>query len=134
MNLNSYEGMMSNIQISTADLRGLSFSIADLTLFGAWAEAWGIHMAVRLDHGSDTEEYEEVLAFHPEPGGPCRWMIWRDEQAVFVQPLPGRTQHYRSVADVMSALTPRQADVVTDIVASRWPQRLPNSIGGGRAV
>ena len=134
MNLNSYEGMMSNIQISTAALRGLSFSIADLTLFGAWAEAWGIHMAVRLDHGSDTEEYEEVLAFHPEPGGPCRWMIWRDEQAVFVQPLPGRTQHYRSVADVMSALTPRQADVVTDIVASRWPQRLPNSIGGGRAV
>lgn len=114
---------MGNVQISTPDLRGVSFSIADLLLVRAWSEAYGVHMAVRLDHGSETEEYEEVLAFHPERGGPCRWMIWRDLEAVFLQPLPGRTRRYGCVADAMDALTPRQAVVVTDIAASQWPDR-----------
>lgn len=114
---------MATVQIPTAGLRGLSFSIADLLLIGAWSDGWGLHMVVRLDHGSETEEYEEVLAFHPELGGPCRWIVWRDENAVFVQPLPGRTQRYRSVAEALEVFVPRQSLVLTDIAASRWPVR-----------
>ena len=111
---------MGNVQISTADPRGVSFSIADLILVGCWSEACGLHMVVRLDHESESEEYEEVLAFHQEMGGACRWMIWRDEEAVFMQPLLGRTRRYGCVAEAIEALTPRQAVVVTDIMGSHW--------------
>ena len=114
---------MAIAQIAPTELRGISFSIPDLLLIGSWSEACGVHMAVRLDHGSETEEYEEVLAFHPEMGGPCRWIIWRDEDAVFVQPLLGRTQRYGSVAEAIEAFVPRQSVALTDIAASRWPDR-----------
>jgi hypothetical protein len=110
--------------MSAGQLRGLSFGIADLILVLAWSEARGLRMVVRLDHGSETEEYEEVLAFHTESGRLCRWMLWRDAEAVFVQPLLGRTQRYGSVAEAIDALTPRQGVVVTDVMAPRWPNQI----------
>jgi hypothetical protein len=112
---------MENVQTYTAGLRGLSFSIAELTLVAAWAEAQGLQMRVRLDHGSETEEYEEVLAFDTTRGRPRRHIMWRDHQAVYVQPLIGRTKSYPSVADAIATLTPRETVVVTDLVASNWP-------------
>ncbi len=116
---------MAIVKTATPELRGISFGIADLMVFAAWSEAYGVQMMVRLDHASETEEYEEVLAFHPEPGGPCRWMIWRDEQAVFVQPLLGRTRRFASVTDAIGAFVPGGEPVLTDIAASRWPDRKP---------
>jgi hypothetical protein len=112
---------MGNEQMYSTGLRGLSFSIADLLLIGAWSAARGQAMVVRLDHGSETEEYEEVIAFRTTWGRPRRTIMWRDYEAVYVQPLIGRTRRYRTVAEAIAALTPRQAVVVTDVTASRWP-------------
>jgi hypothetical protein len=113
---------MDNVQMFSA-LRGLSFSIADLLLVGAWSAARGLEMVVRLDHGSETEEYEEVIAFHTASGRPCRFIMWRDATSVFVQPLIGRTRRYGSVVDAIVALTPRQPVVVTDVTAAPWPDQ-----------
>jgi hypothetical protein len=78
-------------------------------------------MRVRLDHGSETEEYEEVLSFTTLDGRTRRTIIWRDHEAVYVQPLIGRTRCYHSVADAITTLTPRQTVAVTDVMASDWP-------------
>lgn len=112
---------MGNVQIYSTGLVGLSFSIAELTLVAAWAEAQGLQMRVRLDHGSETEEYEEVLAFHTTWGRPRRCIMWRDSQAVYVQPLIGRARRYHSVADAIETLGPRQTTDLTDVMATRWP-------------
>lgn len=112
---------MGSLQISTADLRGICFDIADLLLIGDWSQACGLRMVVRPDYGSKAGEYEEVLAFHPAMGGPSRWMMWRDEAAVFVQPLPGRPWRHGCISEAIEALTPPLGVVVTDIVASHWP-------------
>ena len=112
---------MGHTQIHTISLVGLSFSIAELTLVEAWAEAQGVQMVVRLDHGSETEEYEEVIAFRATWGRPRRSIMWRDRDAVYVQPLIGRTRRYATVAEAIATMTPREAVVVTDVTASRWP-------------
>jgi hypothetical protein len=114
---------MGNEQMYSTSLRGLSFSIADLLLIGAWSAARGLEMMVRLDHGTETEEYEEVIAFHTASGRPCRYIMWRDAHAVFVQPLIGRIRRYSTVVDAIIALTPQQPIVVTDVMAQRWPER-----------
>jgi hypothetical protein len=102
-------------------LRGLSFSIADLLLVGAWSAARGLEMVVRLDHGTETEEYEEIIAFHTPSGRPCRFIMWRDATSVYVQPLIGRPRRHDTVVDAIMALTPQRPVVVTDVAASRWP-------------
>lgn len=114
---------MGIVEIAGTELRGLSFSIADLIQVGGWAEASGLHMAVRLDHGAEIEEYEEVLAFHTQKGRPCTWIMWRDAEAVFVQPLPGRTQRYESVAEAIDAQMPQRPIVITDVMAPNWPDQ-----------
>ena len=111
---------MGNVQMFSG-LRGLSFSIADLLLVGAWSAARGLEMVVRLDHGSETEEYEEVIAFHTPSGRPCRFIMWRDVRSVYVQPLIGRLRRYDSVVDAIVAMTPQRPVVTTDVMASRWP-------------
>jgi hypothetical protein len=49
--------------------------------------------------------------------------MWRDANAVFVQPLIGRIRRYSSVVDAIIALTPQQPVVVTDVMAERWPDQ-----------
>jgi hypothetical protein len=122
-NPNRHEGTMGNVQMYSTGLRGLSFSIADLLLIGAWSAARGLEMVVRLDHGSENEEYEEVIAFHTASGRPCRYIMWRDRESVFVQPLIGRTRRYPSVVDAILALAPQRAIVVSDVTARRWPDQ-----------
>jgi hypothetical protein len=102
-------------------LKGLSFSVAELVLIKSWSEASWFRMVVRLDHGSDAEEYEEVLAFHLGNSPLCGWIMWRDVQAVFIQPLIGRPQRYGSVAEAFEALAAKQPVVLTDIKPGRWP-------------
>jgi hypothetical protein len=112
---------MENTQTVSASLRGLSFSIADLVLIQSWSEARGLDMVVRPDHGSETEEYEEVLTLYAEPGRACRFIMWRDSEGVFVQPLIGRITRYASVPEAITAMTPHQDIVLTDVTARRWP-------------
>ncbi len=102
-------------------VKGLSFCIADLILVQAWSEAQRMRMVIRLDHGTATEDYEEVLALHPDRGSPCRWFIWREADAVVVQPLLGRSRRYGSVVEALEAMEPRRRVTQTIIRATRWP-------------
>jgi hypothetical protein len=111
---------MSVIQSTSKKLTGLSFSLAELALIKAWSKSSSLRMVVRMDHGSDTEEFEEVLAFHTGDSPLCHWIMWRNADAVFVQPLIGRCQRYGSVAEAFEAWAPQPA-VLTDIEATCWP-------------
>jgi len=102
-------------------LKGLSFSIAELMLIRSWSEADGLQMVVRLDHGSDAEDYEEVLAFHHGGSTLCRWIMWRSASAVFIQPLIGRVRRYDTVAEAFEAMAAKQQIVLTDIKPGHWP-------------
>jgi hypothetical protein len=95
------EGIMNTV-------KGLSFGIADLMLVQAWSEAQRMRMVVRLDHGTMTEDYEEVLALHSDRSAPCRWFMWRESDSVVVQPLIGRSRRYGSVVEALEAMEPRR--------------------------
>jgi hypothetical protein len=112
---------MPDMKLPSRTLRGLSFSLSELNLIGRWAQASSLRMAIRLDHGSDTEEFEEVLAFHVGDSSPCHWIMWRDATTVFVQPLIGRIQGYGSVAEAFEALVAKQPVFLTDIAAAYRP-------------
>jgi hypothetical protein len=112
---------MPVIQLPAKTLKGLSFSVPELVLIASWSEANGLRMVVRLDHGSDAEDYEEVLAFHLGDSPLCRWIMWRSAGAVFIQPLIGRTQCYISVAEAFEAMTSKRRVMLTDINPVGWP-------------
>jgi hypothetical protein len=112
---------MAAIQLVAKAPKGLSFSIAELILIESWSESNGLRMVVRLDHGSDAEEYEEVLALHVGHSPLCRWIMWRDARAVILQPLIGRAQRYGSAAEAFEAVAARQPVILTDIEPMGWP-------------
>ncbi len=112
---------MDVIQLPPKTLKGLSFSVAELTLIRSWSDANGLHMVVRLDHGSDVEDYEEVLAFHLGDSPLCRWIMWRNARAVFIQPLIGRKQRYGSAAEAFEAMASKRPVILTDIKPMCWP-------------
>lgn len=101
--------------------KGLAFEITDLILVGSWVDRHDFTMAVRLDHGTEDEEYEEVIAIHSGVKPFCRLIMWRDSEAVYVQPLLGRRQCYASVADALETLLMKQQVILTDIMAKVWP-------------
>ena len=101
--------------------KGLAFEIADLILMKGWADVHNFRMVVRLDHGTVGEEYEEVLAFHPEMSSPCQLIVWRNEKAVFVQPLVGRRRRYGSVTAALASMTSKPRTILSDILAPSWP-------------
>jgi hypothetical protein len=112
---------MPVIEMAAKSLKGLSFSVAELILIESWSEANGLRMVVRLDHGSDVEDYEEVLAFHIGDSPLCHCIIWRNSRTVFVQPLIGRTQRYGSAAEAFEAMASKRPVVLTDIEPAGWP-------------
>jgi hypothetical protein len=112
---------MDVIQLPSKTLKGLSFRVAELVLIKSWSEANGLNMVVRLDHGSDAEDYEEVLAFHLGASPLCRWIMWRNQNAVFIQPLIGRTQRYQTVAEAFEAMASKRPVVLSDIKPAGWP-------------
>jgi hypothetical protein len=101
--------------------KGRSFTVPELILVKSWSEANGLRMVVRLDHGADTEDYEEVLAFHTADSSRCCCIMWRSARLVFIQPLIGRTQRYRSVAEAFEAMLAKHRAAVTDIKPAHWP-------------
>ena len=78
-------------------------------------------MLIRLDHGPDGEEYEEVIALYTETSSQCHLIMWRNAAAVFLQPLIGQKQRYGSVAKALESLDLKPRIVLTDITASSWP-------------
>jgi hypothetical protein len=95
--------------------RGLSFPLSDLVLAQSWSDFHGLRMTVRLDHGSDDEEYEEILAFYGSGSLLCWCFFWRDAQSVFVQPMIGRQQRFDLIEDALESLIPKRKVVATDI-------------------
>jgi len=101
--------------------KGRAFDIADLLLVRSWADCHGCRMLIRLDHGADGEEYEEVIELHAGTGSLRRSIMWRNADAVFIQPLIGRNQRYTSVAEALESVVVKPAAVLTDITATGWP-------------
>jgi hypothetical protein len=101
--------------------RGLAFEIADLSLMRSWADLHDCPTSVRLDHGADGEEYEEVIAFAADTSSHYKLIIWRNAVAVFVQPLIGRMRRYGSVAKALDSINLKPRIVLTDITATSWP-------------
>jgi hypothetical protein len=112
---------MPVIHLQSKVPKGQSFSVPELILIRTWSEINGLRMVVRLDHGADAEDYEEVLAFHGADSPRCFCIMWRGARLVFIQPLIGRTQRYGSVAEAFEAMLAKQRTTVTDIKPERWP-------------
>ena len=110
---------------------GVAFEIPDLLLAQAVANACDLRMVVEIDHHTDCEELEEVLALYQGNGDLCRCLIWRSATAVVVQPMPGRPQRFASLSDAMKWLAPAKPEQVSNISArtrtgDAWPgQRRP---------
>jgi hypothetical protein len=81
---------------------GLAFKIEDHAAIRDWALSRDYRPIVRLDHGSDSEEYEEIVAFCFGWRSACRFIIWRNAQSVYVQPLVGRRRRYESVGEALA--------------------------------
>jgi hypothetical protein len=101
--------------------KGIAFEIADLLLIGSWATFHGFSMSVRLDHGAGGEEYEELIAFRAEINPLSGLTIWRNAEAVFVQPPIGRRRQYDSIAEALEDLLPERRTELADIRATEWP-------------
>jgi hypothetical protein len=84
--------------------KGLAFEVADLAFIRDWADLHDCRMVLRLDHGINGEEYEEVIAFHGKTSTHCYLIMWRNVLAVFVQPLIGRVRHYGSIAEALDSI------------------------------
>ena len=89
---------------------GFAFEISDLIFIGCWAAVHDFRMLVRLDHGFEDEEYEEVVEFRTGPSPACRSIMWRGAEAIFLQPMMGRKTEHVSVKAALGAmlLTQRQ--------------------------
>jgi hypothetical protein len=92
-------------------LKGLSFDTSDLQAIKIWAERNELRMAIRLDHGVDDEEYEEVIALHTG-AEVCLLLLWQDENVVFAQRLPGPTLRFTSVSEALSRLCVKRSALV----------------------
>jgi hypothetical protein len=101
--------------------KGLVFEIADLLLAQSWASFQDFQMLVRLDHGSEDEEYEEVIVFPRRTNSPVLSIVWRNAGAVFVQPIPGKKRRHTSLAEALESLVPKQSIVLTNITTAGWP-------------
>lgn len=100
---------------------GLSFDIAELILIRSWAEAIDLRMTIHLDFAVDGNEYEEVLCFQSAGRPFYHWIMWRDAETVFVQPLMGRQRCYSSVADAVDAMAAARNELLVDIRPIDWP-------------
>jgi hypothetical protein len=105
----------------TRVLKGLSFEIDDLKSINDTSSANDLRMVVRLDYGSDVEEYEEVLAFYFGTSPQWCWMKWRNASAVFVRSIDGRGRCYGTAGHAIEALVRAQRVALTDIKATHWP-------------
>ncbi|MGE0222283.1 MAG: hypothetical protein AB7F35_22450 [Acetobacteraceae bacterium] len=90
--------------VNAGALRGLAFDIRDLILIRVWAELNDWQIFVQLDHGLPDEEYEEVVRLQTKSRSPLCVILWRDAEAVFIQPLIGRRRRYETVSAALESL------------------------------
>jgi hypothetical protein len=91
----------------------------------AWSASHNLRMIVRTDHGTDDEEYEEIIAFHRKRNRSGYWLMWRDAETVWLQSALGRSRGYVSVADAIATMVPERRRIVgTDISTTKWAPSL----------
>jgi len=88
---------------------GLAFELADLVMAQGWSAFHDLRMVIELDYCAEGEEYEEVLAFYPPHSAFRRWMLWRGQRGIVVQPMMGRAICFASVAEALEKLIPASA-------------------------
>jgi hypothetical protein len=96
--------MPTSLSLCASVPRGLAFDIADHILIRDWAKLHDFLALIRLEHGVEGEEYEEVVEFHAGISPLCALIMWRNADAVFVQPPVGRGQRYGSVRGALGGL------------------------------
>jgi hypothetical protein len=84
-------------------LKGLAFDIADLRAIQSGAEYNGVRMDIRLDHGAEDEEYEEVIGFHID-SSTCSLLLWRNHNTGIAQRMSGRQLHFPSISAALGRL------------------------------
>lgn len=101
-----------------AGLPGTPFAMIDTTRLEAELLPVMIQMIrPNVLRSTQGEEYEEVVAFHPEPNPSCPLIMWRTAKLVFVQPLIGGRQRYGSVAKALDSrvMATMPCTLLTDI-------------------
>jgi hypothetical protein len=101
--------------------KGIAFDLADLLRAGSWAACYDLQFTIWLDHGTEDEEYDEVVAFSIGTSPRAASIMWRTAKAVFIQPLPGKRRRYTSVAEALTSLSPKQPVGVADTKAAIRP-------------
>jgi hypothetical protein len=96
-------------------LDGLAFDVPDLLLARAWAAFHGLRMRIHLDRNDRLGQTDEVLAFHAKDDASPRWMAWRDDGMVCIQPVTGRTLRFARLSEALEDLIPPRAEPVTDL-------------------
>jgi hypothetical protein len=94
--------MATCIEDHDETITGRAFEIHDHRLMIDWAKRYDHRAVVRLDHGVAGEEYEEVVELLFGSSNRCRFIIWRNAEAVIVQPLIGRRILYACVEDALA--------------------------------
>jgi hypothetical protein len=87
---------------------GLAFDVPDLHLAQAWANFHRLRMIVYIDRVTGPDDADEVLGFTVRDGAPPLWHLWRDEDAICVQPAIGRTVRFARLVDALDSLIPEQ--------------------------
>lgn len=85
---------------------GLSFEVSDLVMLRGWADFHDLRLTIELDVCVESDEYEELLGLYDGTCAFRRWMIWRSQEGIVVQPTLGRTMLFDSVADALEFLIP----------------------------
>jgi hypothetical protein len=98
--------------------KGIAFDVADLLRARSWGAFYDWQFKIWLDHGTEDEEYDEVIAFSAGTSPRAASIMWRTAKAVFVQPLLGKRRRYTSVAEALTSLLPKQPTGVADIKAA----------------
>lgn len=83
--------------------KGHAFSIEEHIRIRAWAAQHDHRAVVGLDHGVDGEEYEEAILLRFGVRQRCRFILWRDAEAVVVQPLIGRPERHASLNEALES-------------------------------
>jgi hypothetical protein len=102
--------------------KGIAFDVADLLRARSWAAFYDWQFKIWLDHGTEDEEYDEVIAFSAGMSLRAGSIMWRTAKAVFVQPLLGKKRRYTSVAEALTSLLPKQPVGVANTKAAVRPR------------
>jgi hypothetical protein len=116
--------MVTRTEVCSDLRKGCSFAIEEHLMIQDWARRNDHRAAIHLDHGVEDEEYEEAVMLLFGVNRRCRFILWRTQQAVFVQPLIGRRQQYTSVRQALEG-----ALLNRDPNRSREAARRPSSCG-----